>query len=171
MVRGQPCQMTLHLKKFFISLNMIDIVSLTEDKLEEAIDLVFNANLDTRSEIEHHLQEVEKHFIAVENNKIIGVMGWYQDNINYAKEAMGDMFPGEDRYWVGFFAVAKEYRGKGIGTRLLQTIENIVTEKGEDELWVSSVPDSQSYYEKQGFQKVTQGKIEGQLMIFLKKEL
>jgi len=49
------------------------------------------------------LEHIDAHYIALDNKKIIGVIGWYQDNVDYATRAMGDKFPGENAYWVGFF--------------------------------------------------------------------
>ena len=81
------------------------IIPLTQKRIHEAINVVLKAKLDTREEIEHHLQHIDAHYIAIHSNKIAGVIDWYQDNVNYATEAMDDKFPGPDAYWVGFFAV------------------------------------------------------------------
>ena len=149
----------------------IQIQQLTKNRLNEAIDLVFNARLDSREEILHHLEHLDAHYVALENNKIIGVVGWYQDNVKYATEAMGGKFPGEDAYWVGFFAVDKNHRGKGIGYSLLQHIQDILKNKGVDKLWVSSVPETRNYYERQGFKLFMEGKISGNPKFFLVKDL
>jgi len=149
----------------------IRIQSLTKERLNEAIDLVFNAGLDTREEILHHLEHLNAHYIALEKNKIIGAVGWYQDNVKYATEAMGGKFPGEDAYWVGFFAVDKNHRGKGIGYSLLQHIQDILKNKGVDKLWVSSVPETRNYYERQGFRFFMEGKIGDNQKYFLVKDL
>ena len=37
--------------------------------------MVLKSELDIREEIEHHLEHLDAHFIAVKNNKIIGVIG------------------------------------------------------------------------------------------------
>lgn len=148
------------------------IKHLTKDKFKEAVDLVLAAKLDTQEEIEHHLKSLDAHFIAVDKtNKIVGVIGWYQDNVNYANEAMGEKFPGEEAYWVGFFAVDQQLKGQGIGFLLLQKLESVLKEKGAKDLWVSSVPETQKYYERQGFQYFMKGKISGNRKIFLVKRL
>lgn len=70
------------------------ISPLDEGRLNEAIDLVFKTGLDTREEVEHHLRDLGAYYIALDqSDKIIGVIGWYQDNVNYANEAMGKNFP------------------------------------------------------------------------------
>jgi predicted N-acetyltransferase YhbS len=149
----------------------VTIKPLTKEQFEEAVGLVLRAELDTREEIEHHLEEIHAHYVAMDGEKIVGVVGWYQDNVNYANEAMGDKFPGEEAFWVGFFAVEKEYRGQHIGRMLIQQLEKVVREKGANELWVSSVPESVTYYEKHGFVEACQGKISGQNKHFMVKKL
>lgn len=149
----------------------IKIVPLTKGRFNEAVEAVLRAKLDTREEIEHHLQHIDAHYVAMDGGKIIGVIGWYQDNVHWANEAMGAKFPGIEAYWVGFFAVDKEYRGKGIGFALFQKLEEVVKAKGADKLWVSSVPETKSYYERQGFKLVCTGKIGGNQKFFLVKDL
>jgi predicted N-acetyltransferase YhbS len=147
------------------------IVPLTKDRLEEAVNVVLNAHLDTKDEIEHHLQVLNAHFIALDNDQVIGVIGWYQDNVNYANEAMGDKFPGENAYWVGFFAVNEKYRGQGVGYSLIKKLEDVLITKGINELWVSSVPETSDYYERQGFEHFMDGKINGNSKVFMVKHL
>ncbi len=149
----------------------VSIIPLTQDTFTAAAQLVLDAQLDTRQEIEHHLAHINAHYIAVLNTQVIGVIGWYQDNVQYADKAMGDLFPGQKAFWVGFFAVDPKYRGKGIGAQLLHKLESILKEKQANELWVSSVPETKSYYERHGFQLVMQGEINGNPKFFLKKSL
>lgn len=150
----------------------IKILSLTQNKFDEAVEVVLRAELDTKEEIEHHLQHLDAHFIVMEGEKVVGVIGWYQDNVNWANEAMGVKFPGEDAYWVGFFAVEKEYRGKGIGFALLNKLEEVIKDKKQDKLWVSSVPETRAYYERQGYKLVCEGKVSGdRSRFFLVKNL
>ena len=150
----------------------VQIKPLTQDKFDEAVELVLRADLDTREEIEHHLKHLEANHIAVSpSDQVVGVIGWYQDNVNYANEAMGDKFPGEEAYWVGFFAVDSHYRGQGIGSRLLTHLEKVVKDLGSNQLWVSSVPESKTYYEQKGFKLVTTGKINDNQKFFLVKSL
>jgi len=150
---------------------MIKIIQLTRKKFNEAVSIVLKAKLDTKEEIEHHLEHLNAHYIAIDNNKVVGVIGWYQDNVNYASEAMGNKFPGIKAYWVGFFAVDKKYRNKGIGNILLQKLESIIKTKGVRELWVSSVPETKSYYEEHGFKVFSEGYISENHKFFLLKHL
>lgn len=84
---------------------------------------------------------------------------------------MGDDFPGEDAYWVRFYAVDPKYQKQGIGKRLLKTIENVVVQKGQKQLWVCYVPKTNTYYERQGFKIVKTGKISGNTKYFMVKKL
>ena len=84
---------------------------------------------------------------------------------------MGNKFPGIKAYWVGFFAVDKKYRNKGIGNILLQKLESIIKTKGVRELWVSSVPETKSYYEEHGFKVFSEGYISENHKFFLLKHL
>lgn len=152
-------------------MNKIKVSPLTKDKLDEAVEVVLRAELDIREEIEHHLKHLEAHYVAMDGDKIVGIIGWYQDTVNYATEAMGEKFPGPAACWVGFFAVEKKYRGKGIGYGLLNKLEEVIKEKKQDKLWVSSVPETRSYYERQGFKLVMKGKINNNPKFFLVKSL
>lgn len=149
----------------------VAIQPLTKELFNEAVDVALKAGLDTKEEIEHHLQHIDAHFVAIDNGKVIGVIGWYQDNVNYAKEAMGDKFPGVGAYWVGFFAVDDKYRGQGIGYALLKELEKVIKEKGAKELWVSSVPETKDYYQRQGFEVFMEGKIGRNPKFFCVKKL
>lgn len=150
----------------------IKIVPLTKERFDEAVDLVLRAELDTREEIEHHLQHIDAHYVAIDGDKIVGIIGWYQDTVNYATEAMGEKFPGPAAYWVGFFAVEKKYRGRGIGFALLTKLEQVIKEKNQNKLWVSSVPQTRAYYERQGFKLICGGKVAGdRLRYFLVQDL
>lgn len=152
-------------------MNTITYAPLTQDKFDDAVSVVLRADLDTKEEIEHHLSHTDAHIVALDGNTVVGVIGWYQDTVHYADGAMGKEFPGETAYWVGFFAVDKQYRHLGIGKTLLQKLEALVREKGADTLWVSSVPETKEYYYSHGFSLVMEGTINGNQKFFCKKEL
>jgi GNAT superfamily N-acetyltransferase len=150
-------------------MNQISITKLTQNDFVKAVDLVIQANLDTKGEIEHHLKHFDAHWVAKDNDKIIGVIGWYQDNVNYANAAMGDKFPGTDTYWVGFFVVDPNYQHQGIGKKLIQRLEKYLQDNKINELWVSSVPETKTYYEQSGFNEIMTGTISGNQKYFLVK--
>lgn len=147
----------------------MQIHQLSKDTYQAASDLLFSLDLDTREEINHHLDEMEKYYVAIDGGKVLGVIGWYQDNLNYANEAMGEKFPGVEAYWIGFFGVDKNSQGKGIGTKLIEHLQNVLKEKEIKDLWVSSVTESTTYYEGKGFKKVASGDISGRPHDFLVK--
>ncbi|MCJ7740215.1 GNAT family N-acetyltransferase [Candidatus Microgenomates bacterium] len=152
-------------------MNKIIIKQLTNVYFEEAVNLVLKAKLDTKEEIEHHLIHIDAHYVALDKGRVIGLIGWYQDKVNYANEVMGKKFPGEKAYWVGFFVVDEKYRGQGIGYALLKKLEKIIKEKRVNELWVSSVPETKDYYIRQGFKVIMSGKISGNTKFFCVKKL
>ncbi|MBU3979008.1 GNAT family N-acetyltransferase [Patescibacteria group bacterium] len=149
----------------------VTIQPLTKELFKEAVELVLKAGLDTKEEIEHHLKHIDAHYVALDKDSVIGIIGWYQDDMNYAADAMGDKFPGVEVYWIGFFAVDDKYRGKGIGYALLNKLEKAIKEKGAKELWVSSVPETKNYYQRQGFEMLMQGKIGDNPKIFCVKKI
>lgn len=145
--------------------------TLSQNYFEESVQLLLDLELDIREEIEHHLTDMDAHLICLDGNAVVGIVGWYKDNVNYANEAMGDLFPGEDAFWVGFFGVKSEYQNKGIGTQLLSLIEENIRERGANEWWVSSVPEAKEFYEKKGFSVVCSGEISGNKKVFMRKKL
>lgn len=58
-------------------LSKIQIIPLSAEKQNDAINVVLRAELDTREEIEHHLSHIDAHYIAKDGDKVIGVIGWY----------------------------------------------------------------------------------------------
>jgi len=147
------------------------IVRLTKNRFNEAVEVVLRAELDTREEIEHHLKHLGAHLIALDKNKIIGVVGWYHDTVNWATEAMGNKFPGTDAYWLGFFVVEKKHRGKGIGFALLNKLESELKRKSTTKLWVTSVPETTNYYKRQNFKYFMKAIIHGRPRDILVKDL
>ncbi len=149
----------------------VKIIQLNKEKFEEAVEVVLQAGLDTREEIEGHLKHMGAHYVALDKDKVVGVIGWYQDNVNYASDAMGEKFPGEEAYWVGFCAVLKEYRGKGVGYGLMNKLVEVLKNKKADKVWVASVPESRRYYERQGFKLFMKGEIREKDRYFLVREI
>lgn len=148
-----------------------NIQPLTKKYFDESVKLLLDLELDTKEEIEHHLEDMEAHLIYLNEDKVVGVIGWYKDDVNYAKNAMGKNFPGEEAFWVGFFGVKKEFQNQGIGTKLFDSMENIIAKKGAAEWWVSSVPEAKDFYQHKSFSVVCTGKINGNQKFFMKKSL
>jgi len=146
-----------------------NIQPLTKIFFSESVNLLLDLELDTKEEIEHHLVDMDAHLIYLNKGKVVGVIGWYKDTVNYAKKAMKDRFPGEDAFWVGFFGVKKEFQNRGIGTKLFESMEKAISDNGATELWVSSVPDAKGFYQSKGFSVVCTGAINGNKKYFMKK--
>ena len=106
-----------------------NIQPLTKIFFSESVNLLLDLELDTKEEIEHHLVDMDAHLIYLNKGKVVGVIGWYKDTVNYAKKAMKDRFPGEDAFWVGFFGVKKEFQNRGIGTKLFESMEKAILNK------------------------------------------
>lgn len=83
---------------------------------------------------------------------------------------MKDNFPyGKDVYWVGHFAVEKDYRNNKIGTKLLTYLGHVVKQLGARGLWVYT-SQARGFYEKNGFVFVQKGEIDNEWEDFLKKD-
>jgi ribosomal protein S18 acetylase RimI-like enzyme len=75
----------------------------------------------TEETVKQKIQGSYKGWLCEDNNRVVGF-------------AMGDKSSGE--LWV--IAVLPEYIGKGIGSQLLQTVENWLAEKGCQRLWLTT---------------------------------
>lgn len=71
---------------------------------------------------------------------------------------IGSVFIVEDG-WAPFFfrlAVAKDYRGKGVGSRLLEEVECVLAEKGHQKVYClvnDNDTELKTYYTKRGFEE------------------
>lgn len=87
-----------------------------------------------------------EYFVAKENNQIVGVAGYIQSYEDYNVYEL---------FWVN---VAKEFQGKGIGTKLVETIiQRIKKLKGEYKkallIELSATEAKSTFYKKFGFKK------------------
>lgn len=91
---------------------------------------------------------------------MVGEIGWYHDDGGFAGKALGKNFPyGKNIYWLGHFAVDPNFRGKGVGTALLEYLEDVIKKLGGRELWVYT-DQARVFYEKVGFGFVQKAWIE-----------
>lgn len=65
-------------------------------------------------------------------------------------------FPGKEvgEYVIGRIAVIKEYRGKHLGEKIMQKVEESVKKRSAGKLSLSAQVRVQGFYEKQGFVRV-----------------
>ena len=54
-------------------------------------------------------------------------------------------------YIIGRVAVIPEYRGRSLGSGLLQAVEDIVKKKQADAVWLHAQVRAQAFYQKQGY--------------------
>lgn len=154
----------------------LKILAITKHNIQQAIDIAVEATVGERVDIERDMQKnlnekTNRYFAAYYGNKMVGEIGWYQDKEGFAKKALGDIFPeGEDIFWVAYFSVKPELRGKGVGKILMAKIETEVKNKGCHKRYVYTSR-ARKFYEKCGFKFLKKGYIEDCWQDFLRKDL
>ncbi len=83
------------------------------------------------------------HVMAYENGKPIGVCRFFTKD--------------DGAYWIGRFAVLKEYRGLGVGRLIMDKAEEHIKLLGGTVLKLSAQTQAQGFYEKVGF--VAEGEV------------
>lgn len=151
----------------------MEILLLKHSNFQEACDVAVSQTVGKESDILKFFQESQNKnlnniFIAVEKNKIVGVIGWYKDDGSWAGKSLGELFPyGENIFWTSFFTVAEEYRGKGLGTKLMNYLKSKLIRLDAKELWTYTTR-AKGFYEKNGFIFIKRAIIENELHDFLK---
>jgi len=155
-------------------MDKLEIRSLTQDDKFAALDIVIQERVGPKTRTLRFFnkslrQKLHNIFVASIGDEIIGLSGWYQDKGDWAGKALGSLFPyGSDIYWVSYFAVKKEFRDKGIGTKLLNRLLKEVEQRKARELWVYTSR-ARGFYEKCGFMFVIKAVIERKSHEFMKK--
>ncbi len=80
------------------------------------------------------LSKEREFFVAIENSKIIGTITVMND-------------------YIGTAFVNPEYHSKGIGTKLMETIENLAKERKIENVRLQSSINAVDFYEKLGYSK------------------
>ena len=149
----------------------IQIVPLNNKTYEEVVRIAVEGATGEEKDIRPRLRFYHRYFTAIFDSKVVGEIGWYQDDGTFAGIALKENFPyGSNVYWIGHFAVEKDYRGRKIGTKLLTYLENVVKRLGAKEVWVYT-SQARGFYEKRGFVFVQKGQIDDAWEDFLKKPL
>ncbi len=137
---------------------MIEVRKFKEEDALEVSDLVRktlseeNSKFYPNSVIEHMCNEFSpkfvvglskerEFFVAIEKPKIIGT-------ITFIKDYIGTVF------------VNPDYHCKSIGTRLMETIENLAKERKIENLKLNSTINTVDFYEKLGYEKGEQSQSE-----------
>lgn len=144
----------------------IKITPLSEEYLEESIDLIMNSVEVEDDDIGHPKIWLpasinpEKYQEYYSNNKTIDVAYYIavDEDANKVVGTIGDYNQEEDfdkASWVAWFVVDKYYRNKGIGNRLFNFILDKVKKKGKKylRLYTSTSPlekSAQGFYERRG---------------------
>ena len=130
---------------------MIEIRKFKDEDALEASDLIRktlseeNSKFYPNSVIEYmcnefspkfliELSKEREFFVAIENSKIIGTITII-DN------------------YIGTVFVNPDYQSKGIGTKLMETIENLAKERKIEKLRLQSSTNAVDFYEKLGYSK------------------
>lgn len=142
-----------------------EVVPLTKEFLEESIDLVESIFDDEgtslRKELEASVDEKEfvkyvkrydrnmkslEYFIAIDKRySVLGIIGLYSLKKDY-----------KDTYWIGWYCVDENERGKGIGKELLEFVINMAKFREKKYLCLYTSTDNneakaQKIYEQYGF--------------------
>ena len=86
------------------------------------------------------IDKISKHLLVFEEGKAIATCRVFYDQEKQS-------------YMLGRLAVLKEYRGKKIGSKVLQAAEDVVRRDGGESILLSSQERVISFYEKQGYVK------------------
>lgn len=89
-------------------------------------------------------------FVYVEDKKVVGSIMTFR----HSRSA-----------WIGNFIVSKEYRGKGIGKRLLKRAIEYLDRAGGEQIYLNAAYEASKLYEESGFRKIIavnrwQGKVD-----------
>jgi len=90
-------------------------------------------------------------YVAVDNNKFIGFIGlkkyqerpWAEKFIDFKKSIA-----------LSWIALLKEYRGKGIGSKLLDVADEQVKKWGKERIWLNCKEDRINFYKRNGYEVV-----------------
>jgi GNAT superfamily N-acetyltransferase len=154
-------------------MDQINIINLKEDKVEAAVQVGVTQDVGdieriTRSYKDSISRDLKNNYIAEIDNEVVGITGYYKDMGDWAGESLGNLFPyGEDVYWVNYFAVSDKYKGKGIGSQLINKLIEGLRIIHAKELWTYTTR-ARVFYEKSGFEFVVNSVIENEPHDFLK---
>jgi GNAT superfamily N-acetyltransferase len=149
----------------------IKIKPIDDSTYKEAVRIAVEGDTDDTFYAQQWLKNYDRYYVAMNKNRVVGEIGWYQDDGTLSGKVLGDKFPhGNNNYWISHFAVDKRFRNKGIGGLLFKYIEKVVKEKGAKELWVYT-DTAQEFYLKHGFTFVAKGEVDDYIEEIFKKEL
>jgi GNAT superfamily N-acetyltransferase len=149
----------------------IKIKPIDDSTYKEAVRIAVEGDTDDNFYAQQWLKNYDRYYVAMSEDRVVGEIGWYQDDGTLSGKVLGDKLPhGNNNYWVSHFAVDERFRNKGIGGILFKYLEKVVKEKGAKELWVYT-DTAQKFYLKNGFTFVAKGEVDDYIEEIFKKEL
>lgn len=151
----------------------INIQPLSNKNKLEAVEVVLESKVGPRARALRFFNKslrnkIDNVFLAYFENKVVGLIGWYQDKGEWAGKSLGKLFPyGDKIYWVSYFGVREKFKNKGIGTQLIKKLFEEMKIKKAKELWVYTSR-AKGFYEKMGFKFMTRARIESKPHDFLR---
>lgn len=159
---------------------MIDIIPVDKSNTEETIKLlnrIFPRDINRynnpeigikcsqdpekyKEYYEHFKLEWTNPFVLKEDGKIIGTTGIYHLNTDP-----------DDTVWLGWFCIAPEHRGRGLGRKLLEWTMDLARSRSfrKLKLYTSDDPDlanSEILYDKLGFKEIGREPGDGETIIY-----
>ena len=114
----------------FQSRNLEELVDIWNRNL--SADPISSTKLETRVLLDPNFRE-EFCLVARKENRIIGfILGICGEGIHFPGELMGS------RAWILAMAVESRYRRRGVGSTLLQKLEQKFREAGRHDIWIAS---------------------------------
>jgi GNAT superfamily N-acetyltransferase len=113
---------------------------------------------------EHQLIDL-KYWVALVGNRVVGITGYYWQRPD-----------GDDAFWLSWFCVDPSFRRRGIGTTLLELIENEARKHGKKflRLYTSTHPseaNAQILYDKRGYRFTHSKQLPNELRVYREKSL
>jgi GNAT superfamily N-acetyltransferase len=118
------------------------ISPITQDELTEAYDFVHKilSGSGTIRDLEFYKQELSKHpQLMLQAKEVGGLAGVLLASVE------------SDHVLIGELAVSEEYRGKGVGSKLLQQLEANARSMGQKTILLGAVEDAETFYLKNGY--------------------
>ena len=121
--------------------NIVVIKAIDQDNLDKVFSIrreVFVIEQECPPELEWEFEEESNHFLALVNDIPAGACRWRKTDKGYKLER---------------FAVLKNFRGQGLGQRLVETVLNDLPGEA-DYVYLHAQLAAMGLYEKFGFEKV-----------------